>query len=70
MDTEIKLRIVEDLLGAELEHLKLYNRLLENSLEEGLSVFLARFRDEELRRVEALHERVGAYRHELHEENP
>lgn len=65
MDAESRLKIVEELLGAELEHLKRYNRLLEGGVDEGLASFLARFRDDEVRRVDALNERVLAYRVEL-----
>lgn len=69
MDAESKLKIVEDLLGAEIEHLKKYNRLLEGGVDEGLASLLARYRDDEVRRVDALHERVRAYRVEIQGES-
>ncbi len=62
MDAEVALRIVEDLLAAEVEHLARYNRLLERGLDAGLAGALARWRDDEVARVDALQARVRSCR--------
>ena len=62
MDDEKRLRIIEGLLAAEVDHLARYNRLLEHLSEaDGLS-FLRTLRDEQLRRVDLVRERIDAYR--------
>jgi hypothetical protein len=62
MNDEKRLRIIEGLLAAEVDNLARYNRLLEQLTEiEGLS-FIRSLRDDQLRRVDLVRERIDTYR--------
>lgn len=63
--TEDRLRLAEDLLLAEVDHLERYNRLLESPTDEALADLLCLVRDEQVRRISLLQQRIQSIRSSL-----
>lgn len=62
---EDRLRLTEDLLLAEVDHLERYNRLIEHSTDSSLADLLIQVRDEQVRRISLLQQRIQAIRSTL-----
>lgn len=62
MRAEDRLRLTEDLLLAEVDHLERYNRLLESPLDASLVDLLRQVRDEQVRRISLLQQRIQIFR--------
>lgn len=56
------LRVAEELLSAELEHLRLYNRFLEMHAKDPIAPQVAAFRDEQLARIGSLQVQIRTLR--------
>lgn len=63
--TEDHLRLAEDLLLAEVDHLERYNRLLESPTDVALADLLRLVRDEQVRRISLLQQRIRSIRSTL-----
>lgn len=63
--TEERLRLAEELLVAEVDHLERYNRLLERPTDAALADLLRQVRDEQVRRISLLQQRIQNIRSTL-----
>lgn len=62
MNAEERLRLTEELLLAEVDHLERYNRILEQPADTAIADLLRQVRDEQVRRISLLQQRIQILR--------